>query len=275
MLVSASIVTYKSKKEILDAAVESFLNTNLDVRLYIVDNSPKDTIRSWYKDPRVEYIFNDKNVGFGAGHNIIMRNPSKLGIYHLVLNPDIRFDGGVIESLFHFMEDNKNVGNCIPRVVYPNGELQYICRLLPTPMDWIVRMFIPLKRIKKRIDSRYEMRFTDYKQIMDVPFLSGCFMFLRTSAIREVGVFDENMFMYGEDTDLNRRIFRKYRTVYYPEVQVVHDYARGSHKNWRLFIIHIKSSIYYLNKWGWFFDEERRMINKKIMEQYGMKWDVM
>lgn len=98
-------------------------------------------------------------------------------------------------------------------------------------MDWIVRMFIPLKGIKKRIDSRYEMRFTDYKQIMDVPFLSGCFMFLRTSAIREVGVFDENMFMYGEDTDLNRRIFRKYRTVYYPEVQVVHDYARGSHKN--------------------------------------------
>lgn len=127
MLVSASIVTYKSKKEILDAAVESFLNTNLDVRLYIVDNSPKDTIRSWYKDPRVEYIFNDKNVGFGAGHNIIMRNPSKLGIYHLVLNPDIRFDGGVIESLFHFMEDNKNVGMLSSESVY-QWRVTYICR---------------------------------------------------------------------------------------------------------------------------------------------------
>ena len=275
MLVSASIVTYKNKKEILDAAVESFLNTDLDVRLYIVDNSPKDTIRGWYEDPRVEYIFNNKNVGFGAGHNIIMKDFSKLGTYHLVLNPDIRFEKGVIETLYRFMEDNKNVGNCIPKVVYPNGELQYICRLLPTPMDWIIRMFIPLKGIKRKIDSRYEMRFTDYKQIMDVPFLSGCFMFLRTSAIKEIGVFDENMFMYGEDTDLNRRIFQKYRTVYYPEVHVVHDDARASHRDWRLFIIHVQSSIYYLNKWGWFFDKERRMINKRIMEQHGMKWDLM
>lgn len=270
MLVTASIVTYKNKREILDGAVKSFLNTNLSVRLYIVDNSPTDTIRGWYDDPRVEYIFNNKNIGFGAGHNIIMRDHSKLGTYHLVLNPDIRFEAGVIEALYNFMEKNENVGNCIPRVIYPNGDLQYICRLLPTPMDWIIRMFIPLRSVKERIDYRYEMRFTDYNRIMDIPFLSGCFMFLRTNTIEEVGIFDENMFMYGEDTDLNRRIARKYRTVYYPEVEIVHDYAKGSHKNWRLFLIHVKSSIYYLNKWGWFFDKERRRINKRVMKQYGL-----
>ena len=125
MLVTASIVTYKNKKEVLDAAVTSFLNTGMDVFLYIIDNSPDDTIRQWYNDPRVEYIYNNANIGFGAAHNIIMRDISKLGKYHLVLNPDIRFENGVLEKLYHFMEENPNIGNCMPRIVYPDGNLQY------------------------------------------------------------------------------------------------------------------------------------------------------
>ena len=133
MLVTASIVTYKNKKEVLDAAVTSFLNTGMDVFLYIIDNSPDDTIRQWYNDPRVEYIYNNANIGFGAAHNIIMRDISKLGKYHLVLNPDIRFENGVLEKLYHFMEENPNIGNCMPRIVYPDGNLQYLCKLLPTP----------------------------------------------------------------------------------------------------------------------------------------------
>ena len=92
MLVTASIVTYKNKKEVLDAAVTSFLNTGMDVFLYIIDNSPDDTIRQWYNDSRVEYIYNNANIGFGAAHNIIMKDISKLGKYHLELNPDIRYE---------------------------------------------------------------------------------------------------------------------------------------------------------------------------------------
>lgn len=268
MLVTASIVTYKNKKEILDDAVNSFLNTNLDVRLYIIDNSPTDIIRHWYSDSRIEYIFNNKNIGFGAGHNIIMRDHSKLGLYHLVLNPDIRFEQGVVESLFKFMEKNPDIGNCMPRIIYPNGELQYLCKLLPTPKDWLFRMFMPLRKVRERIDYQFEMHFTDYQHIMDVPYLSGCFMFLRSAVIEEIGVFDEGIFMYGEDTDLNRRIYKKYRTVFYPEVTIIHDFEKGSHKNFRLLWIHIKAAIYYLNKWGWFFDKERRAINKEIKQQY-------
>lgn len=109
--------------------------------MYIIDNSPDDTIRQWYNDPRVEYIYNNANIGFGAAHNIIMRDISKLGKYHLVLNPDIRFENGVLEKLYHFMEENPNIGNCMPRIVYPDGNLQYLCKLLPTPRDWIIRCF--------------------------------------------------------------------------------------------------------------------------------------
>lgn len=268
MLVSASIVTYKNDKKVLDAAVASFLNTSIDIFLYIIDNSPQDTIRQWYDDPRVEYIYNNANIGFGAAHNIIMRDASKLGKYHLVLNPDIRFEKGTIEKLYQFMEENPNVGNCMPRIIYPDGSLQYLCKLLPTPVDWIVRMFLPFNRIRKQIDYYFEMRFTGYDHVMDVPYLSGCFMFLRRDVICEIGVFDEGIFMYGEDTDLNRRIFQHYRTVYVPDVTVVHDFEKGSHKNLRLFWIHVKAAVYYLNKWGWFFDKERRRINRTIKKQY-------
>lgn len=120
--------------------------------MYIIDNSPDDTIRQWYNDSRVEYIYNNANIGFGAAHNIIMKDISKLGKYHLVLNPDIRFEDGVLEKLYHFMEENPSIGNCMPRIVYPDGNLQYLCKLLPTPRDWIIRMFLPFNKIRARID---------------------------------------------------------------------------------------------------------------------------
>lgn len=267
--VTATIVLYKNDFEELKRAICCFLNTNLKVRIYLVDNSPTDNLKSLSSlDERVEYIFMDSNNGFGAGHNKIMSQLDKMGEFHLVLNPDIYFEEGVIETLYKYMQANPDVGNVLPKVIYPNGDLQYLCKLLPTPVDWIGRMFIPFKSVQKYINDNFEMRFADYNKEMNVPFLSGCFMFLRKSVIKEIGVFDEGIFMYGEDTDLNRRIYQRYRTMYYPKVSIIHAFEKGSHKNFRLFWIHVKAAIYYLNKWGWFFDKERRAINKKTKLAY-------
>ena len=268
MNISGTIVTYKNTHEVLQKAIISFLNTALDVHLYIVDNSPTDELKILCKDARVEYIFMNSNKGFGAGHNVIINNPSTMGKYHLVLNPDIEFQPGTLESLFLYMENNPDVGNLMPKVIYPDGNLQYLCKLLPTPKDWIIRMFIPFKKIKNKIDFDFEMHFADYDKEMNVPYLSGCFMFLRKSVIEEIGSFDEGIFMYGEDTDLNRRIYQKYKTMYYPKACIIHNFEKGSHKNPRLLWIHIKAAIYYLNKWGWVFDKERSIINKITKLKY-------
>lgn len=269
--ISASIVTYENKKIILCEAINSFLNTTMNIKLYIIDNSPTDQIKTWlHDDPRIEYIFNNKNIGFGAAHNLIMKDNSKLGKYHLVLNPDIKFSQGTLEELYQFMEQNPDVGNVMPKILYPNGELQYLCKLLPTPKDWFIRMFVPIKSIKEWNNYRFEMRFTNYDKIMNVPYLSGCFMFLRKTVIETIGLFDEGIFMYGEDTDLNRRIHQKYKTIYFPQINIIHNFEKGSHRNLRLFWIHIKAALYYLNKWGWFFDKERKQINKSILQQYNI-----
>jgi GT2 family glycosyltransferase len=101
-----------------------------------------------------------------------------------------------------------------------------------------------------------------------VPYLSGCFMFLRIDALKKTGIFDENIFMYGEETDLCRRLIKNnFKTIFYPKVKITHEFAKGSHKSFRLTWIGIKSAIYYFNKWGWFFDAERVRINKETLKK--------
>lgn len=270
--VTATIVLYNNEIDELKKAIYSFLNTDLKVRLYLVDNSPTNCLESLAAiDDRIEYFFVNANNGFGAGHNEIMRKSEKLGEFHLVLNPDIYFEKGVIDSLYKYMKNNPDVGNVMPKVIFPNGNLQYLCKLLPTPLDWIGRIFIPFKEIKRHINYNFEMRFTNYDEEMNVPYLSGCFMFLRKSVIEDIGVFDEGIFMYGEDTDLNRRIYQKHRTIFYPAVTITHGYEGGSHRSFRLFKIHVKAAIYYFNKWGWFIDRERQEINHKTKILYTRK----
>ena len=262
---------YKNNRDMLLAAIHSFLNTSLDVKLYLVDNSPTPELEDLIVDSRVEYFYLNANRGFGAGHNVIMRRFHLMGKYHLILNPDIYFKKGTLEALFDYMDANPDVANVMPKVFYPSGKFQNICKLLPTPKDWILRMFCPFKSIKRTINDRFEMRFADFDKEMNVPYLSGCFMLFRSSAIQEIGVFDEGIFMYGEDTDINRRLYQKYRTMYYPKVSIIHNHEAGSHKNLRLAWIHIKAAVYYLNKWGWFFDKERDEINKRTIELYSKK----
>ena len=115
------------------------------------------------------------------------------------------------------MENNPDVGQLMPKVTHPDGEVQYLCKLLPTPYDLLVRRFIPIKKIKDLNNTKFELRFSEYDKITNVLYLSGCFMLLRVSALKEVGLFDEGYFMYPEDIDLTSRIHTKYKTIFYPK----------------------------------------------------------
>jgi len=263
---SASIVAFKTPEDILAKAITSFLSDTNESLLYIIDNSPTDNLRRVTNDPRVKYIFNNRNIGFGAGHNISLKHVLGSSKYHLVLNPDVYFDNGIIARLYTFMEENPDTGQVMPKVLYPNGRLQHLCRLLPTPQILLLRRFFNfLKSELGRQNYHHELQFSGYNKIMNVPFLSGCFMLLRMEALKKVGMFDERFFLYTEDTDLTRRIHRHYRTVYYPEVTIYHHHARGSYKDLRLTLRNISSAIRYFNRWGWFNDPERDFFNERVI----------
>ncbi len=264
--ISASIVVYKSDPEELSASVRSVINSPVRALCTVVDNSPTSDLRSVVLKNGAKYVFLGKNLGFGGGHNVALRNNRDLAEFHLIQNPDVRFSSEVLPKLYKFMSDNREIGLVMPRVLYPDGTEQHLCKQLPSPLDLIARRF--LGKLGKTLFSRrlrqYELNHVDLGSIREVPNLSGCFMLISNSVIETAGLFDERFFMYMEDVDFCRRIGRDYKTIFYPCVSVYHGYAKGSYKKFYLLRYHTASAIRYFFKWGWWTDAERDRVNERI-----------
>src|SRR6185369_3138475 len=100
--ITASIVVYKNDPYLLRRAMDSFLRSTVTGPLTVIDNSPTDELRQSCNYASVTYIFNNKNLGYGKGHNLAIKPYLNESPYHLVLNPDVSFAHEVIEKLFYF-----------------------------------------------------------------------------------------------------------------------------------------------------------------------------
>ncbi len=262
-----SIVTYCTDSSCLLSSLKCVYASKVSAAVTVVDNSPSDSLRIICSDFPCHYIHNPSNPGYGAAHNMAIRNSLDAAYdYHLVLNADVIFSQNVLCEILSFMEDNQNIGLIMPKVLNPDGSIQRLCKLVPTPIDLIVRKFLPCQfLIKSR--KRFELWESGYDKTIFVPYLSGCFMFLKCDALKSVGIFDERFFMYPEDIDLSRRIASKFDTIFYPQVEVIHEHGAASRKSFRMLLIHIVNIIKYFNKWGWVFDEERQRLNEKTISK--------
>lgn len=265
-MITASVVLYNTPDEEIEQILSSLESSSVD-EVYVIDHSPDQRSRSVvdkYGKCRYE---SHRNAGYGTGHNRGIRHALEKGSqYHAVINPDVYWTRDVIRELADFMDATPDCGLVMPEILFPNGEIQYLCKLLPTPMDLIGRRFIPLKRYTERHNHEYEMRWSGYDGIMEIPCLSGCFMFLRCDVLRETGGFDERYFLYAEDMDLCRRIGEKSRTLYNPFISVYHVYKRESYKNMLHLRMHLASVIKYFNKWGWITDRRRKAVNARCID---------
>jgi GT2 family glycosyltransferase len=262
-----SLVIYKNSRIQLLEAINSFLNTNLDVFIVLIDNSPNDNLRDIKVDVRLEYIHNGNNLGYGSAHNLAIKKYSDLSRFHLILNPDIFYFRGVIEDILFFMENNEEIGLLMPKVLYPNGNIQYLAKLIPSPFDFFWRRFIPISLRNNKISQKFELRFSGYDSIMQAPYLSGCFMVFRSEALKSIDGFDEKFFMHMEDLDISRRCMQAgYKTVFYPNQIVYHDHLYKTFLTKANFKMYITSAYYYFNKWGWFCDKDRKIVNRQIIK---------
>ncbi len=267
-MLNISIVIYNHLFDEIKPLVSELAGFSKTNELFLVDNSAVEN-DEFFSFP-VTYIFNGKNLGYGKAHNIALRKTIKQKTpYHLVINPDVELRSEVLTELLDYMEQHPDVGHVMPKVLYPNGEIQYLCKLLPKPSDLIFRRFLPKSWFEKS-KARFELRHSGYDKIMEVPYLSGSFMLLRTEALAKVGLFDERFFMYPEDIDLTRRMHRRYKTVFYPHVSVIHHHAQASYKNRKMLLIHLVNLAKYFNKWGWFFDAERKKLNEDTLNKIKM-----
>lgn len=263
-----SLVIYKNERKQLLDAINSFLDTNLKVKLVLIDNSPTNALEDLKIDSRVQYIFNPSNPGYGSTHNIAIREYSDKAKYHLILNPDIYYAKGVVEGIITFMNNDESIGLVMPKVLYPDGRIQYLAKLIPSPIVFFARRFLPIASLKKKISDKFELRFSGYNTIMEVPYLSGCFMVFRTKALNKINGFDENIFMHMEDLDITRRCQDAgFKTIFYPKEVVYHDHIYKSFLTLANLKMYFTSAFYYFNKWGWIFDRKRVNINKQTIRK--------
>lgn len=268
--VTFSLVVYKQPLEELKAVIRSLLLYKPSKRIFVIDNSPTDTARVLGgMDACIVYRHVPENIGFGRAHNLAMRAALKLGCeYHFVVNPDIFFNNDVVSPMIDYMDAHPEVGQMMPKILYPDGKTQYLPKLMPTPKLLVQRKLGRLvPGLHQKWMQGFEMRGMTSERVYEVGHVSGCFSVVRRKALEKCGFYDDRFFMYFEDTDLTRRIHKHFRTVYFPMVAVYHEYGNGASKNSRLFFIFLSSLGKFFNKWGWFFDGERRRCNKKFLKQ--------
>lgn len=232
MNISASIVIYNEKQEVLKRAIEDFLAIELEKELVIVDNSQDNSMKELcesYKN--VKYVFSEKNIGFGAGHNLAFSHLSKNTNLHLIINPDIYFDSNEMFDFLSWLNQERNVSLAIPKVLNPDGSVQNVIRNIPTPISLL----------KRKFHINYDELVVNDNQITQIPFAHGCFMAFKTDVFNKICGFDERFFMYMEDIDIFLRAKKYGKTVMNSNYKIYHEYRKGSSKSLRLFFWHIAS----------------------------------
>lgn len=254
---SICIVVYRKYDEVIEAvdSIEKYTSKQLRKTVYIVDNSQSGAVApermafekrmKQYSD--VVYLDTEENFGFGKGHNFVLdRLDSE---YHAIVNPDILLKEDSFSKLIFYMDNNPDVGMCVPKLVTADGEMQLAYREDPTVADMFIRMFCS-GLFPKRV-AKHTLQNRDYSKPFQVPFAQGSFLVVRTELLKELKGFDDAYFMYLEDADLCRRVNECSKVMYCPDTEVVHKWEKASHKNWELFKIHVKSMNHYFKKWGW------------------------
>lgn len=263
MVVSASIVLYNSDFSDISKILKSL---NPSIQVFLIDNSPECNSNKFTGLENIQYFHYPSNLGFGAGHNVaICKALESHSSYHFIINPDIFFEISVVDELVRYMISDETIGMVMPQILNIDNSVQFLPKLLPSPFDLLIRKI--KKPFSYYIDfiEKYELRNIGKDKIINVPIISGCFCLLNMNAIKQIGSYDEVFFMYFEDWDLSRRINSKYKTIYYTKVSVYHKYKSEANINFRLFLIFISSAIKYFNKWGWFFDRDRKKINNNVL----------
>ena len=226
MDISIIIVSYNTRELLLSSLKsQKAAAKNLKVEIFVVDNASSDKTANALKKnyPEVKLIENQKNLGFSKANNQVITRAT--GKYVLILNPDTKVMPDTLEKMVKFMDQNRNISISTCRVELPNGQLDRDCRRhFPTP--W--RAFCHFSGLSKifrgsKIFDQYYMGYLSDDCEHEVDACAGAFMMVRASAIKKIGLFDEDFFFYGEDLDWCWRFKEAgYKIMYTQQAKIIH-----------------------------------------------------
>ena len=245
----AVIIVNWNAREDLRHCLQSLLGDPkpvVDCSVWVVDNASSDGSPAMVASefPDVHLIVNTDNVGFSKANNqAIAQTDSR---YTFLLNSDAAIHPGALEGLVAYADAHPKAGIIGPKVLNPDGSLQFSCRRFPSLGAGFFRNTY-LGRLFPNNKFARDYLMTDFDHAHDLPvdWVSGCAMLLRRDLIAEIGALDERFYMYCEDVDICQRAWDAGREVVYaPSAVVTHAIGRSSDKNADKMIVEFHRSWY-------------------------------
>ncbi len=226
MRLSVVFLNYNTR-DLTRQALSSVLSAaeGLEVEIFVVDNASADGSADMVAEefPQVKLIRNAANVGFAAGNNVALRQV--VGEYALLINTDTIVRQDALHTMVEFLDAHPEAGACGCKILDPDGTLQLDSRRgFPKPLAAFCKMsglsrFFP----KHPLIAHYHMTYLDPEQTAEVEVLSGSCMMVRKAAMDQIGLLDEDYFMYGEDIDWCYRFHQAGWKIYYvPTTSIIH-----------------------------------------------------
>lgn len=232
---SVIVVNYNTKQlttKCIDSVIHSGVNAS---QIIIVDNHSSDGSVKYFKSqyPRVKIIANTQNLGFAKANNLaISQFPSR---YYILLNSDTLVQPQAISRLVSFMDTHAQVGIAAPKLLGSDGQIQPNGGVLPSLGSIIIWawFFDDLPIFGRLLPSYHLTGFHVFNSTRSIGWVSGAAMIVRRRMLNQIGLFDDQIFMYSEDTDLCLRARIKGWQIYtLAEAQVTHiGQASGTQAN--------------------------------------------
>jgi GT2 family glycosyltransferase len=246
---TVSIVTANNKSLILDC-LRSIYATTSDLRFevyVVINNSSEDSeIAIKEKFPEVQLIVNEKKLGFTNNHNMVMKRGH--GKYFLILNDDTIILDNALKKMVDFMEASPEVGILGCKLLNPDGSVQWSCgtsfsHTFEHFKAGVLQSFLPFLRDR------------NFDTTQEVSWVTGACLMVRSRAIQDVGLFDENIIIYYEDADWCWRMIKSgWKVIFYPHAEVVHyvGKTREKHLLRDLNIIYQSRDYFFRKHYGFF-----------------------
>ena len=225
MKLSVVIVNY-NVRPFLTACLDSVQRAldGIESEVFVVDNhSDDDSVEVVARDYQWVHLINNKeNLGFSKANNMAIRQAQ--GEYILLLNPDTVVAEETLRGVLDFMDEHPEAGGAGVRMHNADGTLAPESRrAIPSP-------FVAAKKMLG-FSRRYYMSYLSWDEPAQIEVVSGAFMMLRRQAINQVGLLDEDFFMYGEDIDMSYRLLKGGWQNWYLPYDIIHYKGQSTSKS--------------------------------------------
>jgi GT2 family glycosyltransferase len=253
MDVSVVVVNW-NRQDLLQGCLRSVYENSgrLGVEVFVVDNASTDGGPEMVtvEFPEARLIRNRENLGFSKANNQAIR--ATLSRYVLLLNNDAYLLPGSLEKMVGFMDSHPEVGALGPRLLNDDGSLQPSTGNFPTLGMVALNKLIGKSRLAARLAGGFSMQHWSYDRLREVDTVTAACMMIRREALDEVGLLDEDIFMYHEETDLCYRMKKaSWKIYFYPDAEAVHLLAKGREERSDYYprqYLHCQTQLYFYRK---------------------------